>query len=119
MPHAMTEATPALDRCIRDCLDCARSCYEMITHCLELGGEHAEPRHIKALLDCAQMCETSAAFMARGSELHPKVCGVCAEACERCAEECERFPDDEAMAACAAICRKAAESCRTMAGTAA
>ena len=36
MPHAMTEARPELDRCIRDCLDCARSCYETITHGLEL-----------------------------------------------------------------------------------
>ena len=119
MPQEMTEARPELDRCIRDCLDCARSCYETISHCLELGGEHAASGHIKALLDCAQMCESAAAFMARSSELHPKVCGVCAEACERCAEECERFPDDEMMAECAQICRQAAESCRTMAGMAA
>jgi len=91
----------------------------MISHCLELGGEHAAANHIKALLDCAELCETSAAFMARGSDLHPRVCGVCAEACERCAEECERFPDDQMMAACAAICRQTAESCRTMAGMAA
>ena len=118
MPHAMTEANPELDRCIRDCLDCARSCYEMISHYLELGGEHAERRHITALLDCAQMCETSAAFMARRSDRHPKLCGVCAEACERCAEECERFPDDQMMAECAEICRQAAKSCRSMAAAA-
>ena len=119
MPHAMTQARPELDRCIRDCLDCARSCYETITHCLELGGEHAEARHINALLDCAQICETTAAFMARVSELHPKVCAICADACERGAKECERFPDDKMMAECAEICRQTANSCRTMAGTAA
>lgn len=119
MPHAMTEARPELDRGIRDSLDCARSCYETITHCLELGGEHAEPRHINALLDCAQICETTAAFMSRGSELHPKLCAVCADACERCAQECERFPDDKVMAECAEICRQTAKSCRSMAGTAA
>lgn len=115
----MAQARPGLDQCIRDCLDCARSCYETITHCLEMGGEHAASRHINALLDCAQICEAAAASMARGSELHPKVCGVCADACDRCAEECERFPDDKVMAECAAICRQAANSCRTMAGAAA
>jgi len=119
MAHAMAMARPEMDRCIRDCLDCARSCYETISHCLELGGEHATPNHIGALLDCAQLCETSAALMARGSDLHPQLCAVCAEACERCAEECERFPDDKAMAACAEICRQAAASCRTMAQMAA
>ena len=119
MPHSMTEARPELDRCIRDCLDCTRSCYATITHCLELGGAHAESRHINALLDCAEICGTSAALMARGSDLHPKVCAVCAEACERCAEECERFPDDKVMAECAEICRQTAKSCRTMAEAAA
>lgn len=117
MAHVMT--SPELDRCIRDCLDCARSCYEMIAHCLELGREHAAARHINALLDCAQICETTAAFMARGSELHPDLCAACADACERCAEECERFPGDKMMAECAEICRQAAKSCRTMARTAA
>ena len=115
MRHAMTGTQPELDRCIRDCLDCARSCYETISHCLGLGGAHAESGHIKALLDCAQICEMSAAFMARGSDLHAKVCAVCAEACERCAESCEKFPDDKAMIECAQICRQAAKSCRAMA----
>ena len=119
MPHAMTQASPELDRCIRDCLDCARSCYETITHCLELGGDHARRAHINALLDCAGACETTAAFMARGSELHQRLCAVCADACERCAAECERFPDDQMMAECARICRQTAESCRKMAGAAA
>lgn len=118
MPHLMSKTHPDLDRCIGDCLDCARSCYETITHCLKLGGEHAGPQHITALLDCAQLCEAAVALMARGSESHPQVCAACADACDRCAEECEKFPDDRMMAECAAICRQAARSCRTMAGVA-
>lgn len=119
MPHAMTAMRHELDRAITDCLACARSCNETIVHCLELGGEHANPTHISALLDCAQICETAAAFMARGSQLHPNVCAACADACDRCAAECERFPDDAAMAECARICRQTAKSCRAMAGAAA
>jgi hypothetical protein len=117
MPHAAP--TSEMTRCIDDCLECARTCLETVRHCLEMGGEHATAAHITALLDCAELCETSANFMSRGSNLHASVCAACAEACIRCAEECERFPDDEVMRRCAEICRRCAESCRQMAGVAA
>ena len=79
------------------------------------GDEHADPKHIRTLLDCAQACETSRDFMLRGSDLHSKTCGVCADACERCAESCERLGGEE-MERCAEICRSCAESCHEMAG---
>jgi len=85
-----------------------------------MGGEHASSSHINILLDCAAMCATSAELMLRGSEMHGRVCGVCAEACERCAQGCERLANaDQQMLDCAAICRQCAESCRMMATTAA
>jgi hypothetical protein len=104
-----------IDECIANCRECATVCLETARHCLELGGRHAAATHITTLLDCADICFTSAAFMARGSDLHPRVCAVCAEACERCAEACEQFPDDETMRRCAEICRRCADSCRRMA----
>ena len=70
------------------------------------------------LLDCAEICQTSANFMLRMSDLHGLTCGVCAEVCERCAEDCERFVDDIMMQACAQACRHCAASCREMAGQA-
>jgi hypothetical protein len=105
-----------MQQCIDNCLTSHRLCTEMVTHCLSLGGEHASVEHIRLLLDCADICATSAHFMLRGSELHVLTCYVCAEVCERCAADCERIgPNDEHMQACAAACRRCAESCRAMA----
>jgi MinD superfamily P-loop ATPase len=86
-----------------------------VTYCLQKGGNHAEQSHIRLLLDCAEICETSANFMLRTSELHARTCGVCAEVCERCAQDCDRMGDDAQMKACADMCRRCAESCRQMA----
>jgi hypothetical protein len=104
-----------MQECIDNCQRCHAICVETTTHCLEKGGRHAEAGHIRLLLDCAQICATSADFMLRGSDLHARTCGVCAEVCARCAESCERMADDEMMRRCAEECRRCAESCRKMA----
>ena len=116
MHHA---ETTHLQECIANCRECATVCLQTARHCLDLAGEHAAAAHIVTLLDCADICFTSAAFMSRGSDMHQRTCEVCAEACERCAEACERFPDDATMRACAEMCRRCAESCRRMASMAA
>lgn len=109
----MHTATPALHACIDACIACHRTClHEAMNHCLETGGDHTEPTHFRLMLDCADICRTSADFMLRGSELHALTCGVCAEVCRRCAESCDRI---EGMADCASACRTCAEHCRRMA----
>jgi hypothetical protein len=106
----------SMQECIQNCLDCHRVCLELVSHCLKMGGKHAEPDHIRLLLDCAQICATSADFMIRGSDLHALTCGACAEVCARCADDCERMAEgDEPMTRCAEVCRRCAESCRRMA----
>ena len=119
MTHHLRSAhvTEEMHSCIHNCSECHDVCTETLVHCLSMGGEHAAPEHIKALLDCAQACDASRDFMLRGSELHHRYCGACAEACERCADSCERLgADDEVMRNCAEHCRRCAESCRAMAG---
>ena len=112
MPH---EVSNDMRQCIENCTSCHAICTETAAHCLGMGGDHASPHHIHLLLDCAQTCAVSADFMLRGSELHPRVCGVCAEACTRCAEDCERLAGDDAlMQRCAAMCRTCADSCGAM-----
>jgi len=106
-----------MERCIQNCLDCRRICMETIGYCLQMGGRHSEPAHIRLLIDCAEICQTSADFMIRHSELHTSSCALCAEVCEACAEDCAQFLGDERMAACADMCRRCAESCRKMAET--
>ena len=102
--------------CINNCTNCHNICMETIAHCLQMGGKHAEAAHIRLLMDCAEMCATSANFMLRGSDFHTRICGICAEVCERCAEDCERVdPNDDQMRRCAEMCRRCADSCRQMA----
>lgn len=114
MPHTTEKMSADMQRCIEECSNCHDVCTTTIQHCLEMGGDHAEASHIRLLLDCVQICETSADFMLRGSDLHAQICAACAEVCERCAQECDRF-DDDFMKQCAEACRRCAESCRMMA----
>lgn len=104
-----------MQSCIQDCLDCHQTCLETISYCLEQGGSHTDPDHIRLLMDCAEICQTSANFMIRGSIFHAFTCDVCAEICEECGEECAQFPNDETMQACADMCHRCASSCREMA----
>lgn len=101
--------------CIDACLDCHVVCTSTLQHCLEMGGRHTEPAHVRLMLDCAEICQTSANFMLRGSPLHRHTCGACAEVCARCADDCAKFGGDPMMQDCAAACRTCAEACRRMA----
>lgn len=105
--------SPEMESCIQECLDCHKTCLsEAMTHCLEAGGEHVEPEHLRLMMNCAEMCQTSANFMLSGSKLHHLTCGVCAQVCQACAESCEKI---EGMEECAAQCRRCAQSCASMA----
>jgi len=112
-----TQMTTEMRQCIQNCTECHAICVETVTHCVQLGGAHAEAGHIGALLDCAQLCAISSEFMLRQSPLHRHTCGACAEACVQCAQSCERVGGgDEIMRRCADVCRRCEESCRRMAG---
>ncbi|MBA4308274.1 MAG: ferredoxin [Sphingopyxis sp.] len=109
----MHQQSPEMQSCIDACQACHITCLQMAaTHCLEMGGAHAEPQHIRLMLDCAQICATAADFMARGSAHHAAICKACAEICRACAESCDRL---DGMEECADICRRCAESCEAMA----
>jgi hypothetical protein len=132
--------SPEMQRCIQDCNECHAICLETLNHGLKLGGRHAESVHVRLLLDCAEICQTSANFMLRGSDLHGHICQACAVICENCAQDCERFvvagvgtgapmsqhsdkapvraeQVDEQMKLCAEACRRCAESCKQMAAS--
>ena len=95
--------------------DCHDICLQTVSHCLDKGGDHAQAEHITLLLDCAEICQSAGNFMLRNSEMHARVCAVCAEVCERCAKDCERIgTGDEMMQQCAQICRSCADACREM-----
>jgi hypothetical protein len=114
-PNEQMLLTEEMLRCIRDCVNCHTICLKTAIHGLHRGGEHAAPEHVRLILDCADICQTSANFMLRGSDLHSLTCGVCADVCARCADACERFGDDTQMKACAEACRVCMHSCQAMA----
>jgi hypothetical protein len=103
-------------RCIVDCQECHEVCLRTVSHFLQKGGAApTEGSHVRLLLDCAEICQTSANFMIRGSSLHQLTCRVCAEICERCAEGCGQVDDGERLYRCAEVCRRCARSCAQMA----
>jgi len=117
--HADNEhdhAPDEMDECIEACLQCHVVCTMTAQYCLAQGGDHAEVSHVGLLLDCAEICQTSANFMVRGSPYHMVTCGACAELCRACADSCRTFADDDSMAHCAEVCDACASSCEQMAG---
>ena len=93
--------------------DCHAMCHGMaMTHCLEEGGPHVRPQHFRLMLDCAQLCATTADFLERKSQFHTGLCGLCADVNETCAEDCEQL---DGMDDCVTACRAAAQACRVAA----
>lgn len=108
MPHAAHDAD-----CIESCSACAQTCYSsLLNHCLEAGGQHIEPNHVRLMLDCVKVCETCASLQLSRSPFSAELCRVCAAVCDACAASCEAVGD---MEACVAACRRCVESCRRMA----
>lgn len=94
------------------CQECYRICLALVNHCQTQGGALAESKQIRLLLDCAELCQTAAEFLPRGSELHRTICNACAVVSLKCAAACEEFIEDELMQACAAAGRRAATACQ-------
>ena len=117
MTSPTTQRSFTMDQAIENCTRCHRICLE--TAARHFRGERSpkiEETLVRLLLDCAEICSTSADFMIRGSDVHQHVCRACAAICTRCADECDRQGEDPYMAACAEACRRCAESCAAMAG---
>jgi hypothetical protein len=112
----MTQVSREMQQCVDECVRCHAICVTTVRHCLELGGRHADPAHIMLLLDCAEICQTSADFMLRISDRHQLTCRSCADICRACAGECERMAGgDQVMQQCTEQCRSCQHSCERMA----
>jgi hypothetical protein len=115
LKNVLQELDDDMQVCIQNCDECAQVCERVISHCVRMGGKHAEESHLRLLRDCENICAISSRFMLRNSEFHSRICGVCAEICEACAKDCDSFGDDEMMQECASVCRRCADSCTKMA----
>lgn len=92
----------------RDCID---ACNRTLAYCLRQGGKHAEYEHIAGILDCLEVCITTADLAGRNSPVAPALIQVCGEVAKDCEESCEAFGDDAEMVRCADACRDLAEWC--------
>lgn len=102
-----------MQACIDACRRCHAICLNMaMTHCLEMGGRHSAPDHLRLMIACAEMCSASAAIMLTDSDVHRHSCRACADICEACAKSCEEVGE---MEECVEACRACAEECRQMA----
>ncbi len=91
---------------------CHATCHSMaLTHCLEKGGAHARPQHLRLMLDCAAICAFTADALGRKSQFHAPFAALCADVCETCAEACAALGD---MEDCVAACRDCARLCREL-----
>jgi uncharacterized protein DUF326 len=107
----------ALQECIEECSTCHHVCLLTSAHCLSQGGAHVRAEHLTLLADCADVCQTTANLMLRGSEQHGFTCAACAAICSACEQSCAAFPDDRAMRECADACRRCADACEKLAET--
>ena len=100
-----------VQNCITACWDCRTHCQKMLFHhCLEMGGKHSSPGHVRLMTDCMEICQTTADFLVRGSAVYQAVAAACAEVCYACADSCEDVGGEE-MNECAQLCRECAEIC--------
>jgi hypothetical protein len=101
-----------VEKCIDACLACHILCLRTAAQPgLELGGKHTEAAHFRLMLDCAQICQTTADFLLRGSAVCDILCGTCALVCEACARSCEETGD---LNDCVKAARRCAEICRVL-----
>jgi hypothetical protein len=97
------------------CLRAHEACEAAVGHVLD-GGEGPVDERVGTLLDCADVCRTTARHIRHGSPLVRGTAGVAAELCERAAEACAALVAVPAMRLHAEACRRSAACCRRLAG---
>ena len=103
--------------CIEACNGCVLACNHCAASCLLEPDVKMMARCIALDMDCAQICATAAAAMARGSDHAKAICSVCATICQACGDECAKH-DMEHCKQCAKACHACAAECRKMAAMA-
>jgi hypothetical protein len=98
--------------CLRNCTECHDACLQ--TSVSEDVAAKISANDLRLLLNCAEICRTSADFLDTMSSYHRLVCAACAQICQACAQMCREAPI-ETMHRCADVCDRCADSCRRMA----
>jgi hypothetical protein len=84
----------------------ADACNAAFAYCTQ-QDEVDDPELLACIVDCVDLCTTTASFIVRGSEHADDLREVCAELAKCVEESCEEYGDDEVLTACADACREA------------
>lgn len=99
-------------------LDAVDACAAACNHCAGACLQEPDPAPMAACIaldiDCAALCQLTAATVARGGVSAKVLAKACGEVCTACAAECERHPMDHCQR-CAAACTRCADACREFA----
>jgi hypothetical protein len=82
------------------------ACNAAFAYCTQQDGIE-DPELLACMVDCVDLCTTTASFIVRGSEHADDLREVCAELAKCVEESCEEYGDDEVLTACADACREA------------
>jgi hypothetical protein len=108
--------SPQMRECIESTSECYTVCAETLNYSLDGGRSLADELHLRLLIDCCEVCQTTQNTLLRSSDLGMMLAAVCVEACEKVAESCRRVDgSDEKLTACAEVCDRTADCCRQLA----
>jgi hypothetical protein len=98
------------DELVEVLLACAAECNRCMAECLNEEDVSMMARCIELNVDCADICTTTAGFVARNSESTDTLLEICAEVCRACGEECSKH-ESEHCRDCADLCMECADAC--------
>ncbi len=95
---------------IRILLECAFTCENCATACLQEDDVKMMARCIALDRDCSDICLQAARLLQRNSEVSKEFLQVCEQICRMCADECSKHTDEHCQR-CAQACRSCADAC--------
>jgi hypothetical protein len=99
-------------------MESCTQCHQTLMHTamqysLPHGGKQLMPEHFRLLVNCAELCQTTANFQLSDSPFCRQLSLLNAQMCEACAASCEEIGD---LDDCVQACRQCADCCRSTHG---
>ena len=87
---------------LRLCVDACNAAFAYLTQ----QDEVDDPELLACIVDCAELCSTTASFIVRGSEHADDLRETCADLAKCVEESCEEYEGDEVLTSLADACRE-------------
>jgi len=109
----LNNRTVTYQACIEICIKCAQACNKCFKSCLGKENINDMKEVLSILVDCAEICYVTAAYLCRDNIFSADLGRSCADLCDKCADMCEAFEDLDCKAS-VEVCRQCAEMCRRL-----